>query len=53
MAAFKFTLFDYKWEDHMSGHDVNEDFNMYINNFLQLYNTYFQVKEYTIKKETY
>ena len=35
----------------MTGHDVNIDFNEYMGTFLELYNTYFPVKEYKIKEK--
>ena len=49
--SFKSALSNFKWEDLLTGQDVNNDFDIYMNTFTQLYNRYFYVREYKVKKE--
>ena len=51
ISSFKSDLMQYKWELDMIGQDVNEDFNTYMDKYLQLYNVNFLIKEYEIKEK--
>lgn len=49
--AFKTDLIHFSWVDEVKGKNVNDCFEFYLKNFINLYNKNFPIKQFTVKEE--